>query len=155
MPPKREGFVKRRPWPLAAAVLTSVVAAVTAQPSTEAVLVELEHRLAKAWVARERDFIDGLLADDWSVTDAAGRVLTKQQALDETFASPDRRIDSMAIDDLRVRVLGDVAIVTGRTTASGSYRGQTGTAVLRFTDVFVRRDGRWQCVASHGSSVAP
>jgi ketosteroid isomerase-like protein len=141
--------------PALGVVVVGVVLAAAQPSSEEAALVELEHRLAKAWVARDRAFIEGLLAVDWTVTDAAGRVVSKQQVLDETFASTDRRIDSMAIDDLRVRFVGEVAIVTGRTHATGSYRGQTGSAVLRFTDVFARRDGRWQCVASHGSAVSP
>jgi ketosteroid isomerase-like protein len=127
-----------------------------AQPAaSEAELRALEEKLARAWVEKDRPFIEGLLAADWSVTDATGQVLTKDQVLAQTFASADRTIDSMTIDDVRVRLFGSMAVVTGRTRATGSYRGQTGSAVLRFTDVFVQRDGRWQIVASHGSSVAP
>lgn len=118
-------------------------------------LMDLEQRLARAWVERDRVFIDGLLAPDWSVTDASGGVLTKQQVLDQAFASPDRRIDAMAIDDVKVRMLGEAAVVTGRTRATGSYQGRSGSATLRFTDVFVFREGRWVIVASHGSNVVP
>ena len=114
---------------------------------------ELEQQLAVAWVKGDRAFIDNLLADDWTVTDPAGRVLTKRQVMDETFASTERRIESMTVDDVRVRVLGDVAVVTGRTQATGSYRGQKATAILRFTDVFHFRDGRWRIVASQGTTV--
>ena len=118
-------------------------------------LIELEERLARAWVERDRTFIEGVLAPDWSVTDGSGAVLTRQQVLDETFASTDRRIDAMTIDEVQVRMFGDTAVVTGRTRASGSYRGATSSVTLRFTDVFVLRQGRWQIVASHGSMVAP
>lgn len=114
-------------------------------------IADLEHRLAAAWVARDRAFIEALLADDWSVTDPAGQVLTKRQVVDGAFESDERRIDAMAIDDLRVRLLGATAVATGRTRATGSYRGQSGSAVLRFTDVFQVREGRWQIVASHGT----
>lgn len=118
-----------------------------------AAIVALEHRLAAAWVARDRAFIEALLADDWTVTDQAGQVLTKRQVLDGAFESDDRRIDSMVIDDVQVRLLGAVAVATGRTRAAGSYRGQSGSAVLRFTDVLQTRDGRWQIVASQGTLV--
>ena len=111
--------------------------------------------MARAWVERDRAFIDGLLASDWTVTDPSGRVLTKQQVLDETFSSTERRVESMTIDDVAVRFVGEIAIATGRTRASGSYRGQVASVVLRFTDVLARRDGRWQVVASHGTMVAP
>jgi ketosteroid isomerase-like protein len=53
-----------------------------------------------------------------------------------------------------VRVYGDAAVATGRTRASGRSHGQDVTVVLRFTDVFVRRGGRWQVVASHACAVA-
>lgn len=141
----------------AAAVALVVLGAVGAVQSAgdTATIVDLEHRLAAAWVKGDRTFIEGLLADDWSVTDGAGRVLTKPQLLEETFGSLDRRIEAMAIDDVLVRFVGDVAIVTGRTRATGSYRGQSGSVTLRFTDVFTRRGGRWQIVVSHGSTVAP
>jgi ketosteroid isomerase-like protein len=117
------------------------------------VLKDLEQRLAAAWVNGDRTFIYDLLADDWTVTDPAGRVLTKQQVLNETFSSKERRIDTMAVDEILVRMLDDAAVVTGRTRATGSYRGQKATAVLRFTDIFLFRDGRWQIVASHGTTV--
>ncbi len=118
-------------------------------------LTELEHTLASAWVKGDRPFIEALLAPDWTVTDPTGKVLTRQQVLDEAFVTGDRKIATMAVDDLRVRLLGDAAVVTGRTRASGTYRGNTGSAVLRFTDVFVRIGTRWQVVASHGTIVTP
>jgi hypothetical protein len=134
----------------------AVLAVVEAQGADAATtLADLEQRLARAWVERDRAFIEGLLAPDWSVTDGSGAVLSRQQVLDQTFASTDRRVDSMSIDDIRVRLFGATAVVTGRTRATGSYRGQSGTATLRFTDVFVFQNGRWLIVASHGSSVAP
>ena len=136
--------------------LCSVLAVAAEQPGDAAtVIARLEQRLAQAWVQRDHAFIDNLLAADWSVIDASGAVLTKQQVLDQTFASTERQIDTMTIDELVVRIVGDAAIATGRTRASGTYQGRSGTATLRFTDVFVRRDGRWVIVASHASSVAP
>jgi ketosteroid isomerase-like protein len=138
------------------AVVMACVAGAGAQQSrsAESTLRELEQRLAAAWVKGDRAFIESLLADDWTVTDQTGRVLKKRQVLDETFASNDRRIASMAVDEVQVRLLDGAAVVTGRTRATGSYRGQTATATLRFTDVFHFRDGRWQIVASHGTNVS-
>jgi ketosteroid isomerase-like protein len=125
-----------------------------AEATDASVLVDLERRLADAWVQGDRSFIEGLLAPDWTVTDPSGRILTKQQVLDETFSSGDRRIDSMTVDDLNVRSLGSTAVVTGRTRATGAYRGQSASVALRFTDVFCFVDGRWLVVASHGTLTA-
>lgn len=115
---------------------------------------DIEQQLAKAWVSRNRATIDAILATEWLVTDAAGRVLTKQQVMQESFDSADRGIDAMVIDEVKVRMFGDVAAATGRTRATGSYQGESSSVMLRFTDVFVRRGGRWQVVTSHGSTVA-
>lgn len=123
-----------------------------------AVVLELRHieqRLADAWLQRDRAFIESLLAPDWTVTDPSGRVLTRQQVLDETFATDERRIETMSVDEVMVRPLGAAAVATGRTRATGSYRGQSTTVALRFTDVFHVRDGRWQIVTSQGTILAP
>jgi ketosteroid isomerase-like protein len=117
-------------------------------------ITELERKLAAAWVQRDRAFIEALLAPEWSVIDPSGAVLTRQQVLTEAFLTTDRRIDTMTVDDLHVRPLGDAAVATGRTRATGSYRGEISSVALRFTDVFVRRDERWQVVASQGTMVA-
>ena len=54
-------------------------------------------------------------------------------------------LSNLACEDVRIRILGDVAIIHGRTT----YRkadGQPGAG--RYTDVYSRRRGRWLCVAA-------
>lgn len=114
-------------------------------------LREIEENLATAWVEGNRAFIEQLLADDWSVTDLTGRVLTKAEVLQEAFGSKDRQIVSMRIDDVRVRPFGDWAIVTGRTQAAGEYQGEAAEVRLRFTDVFAYRSRRWQVIASQAT----
>ena len=69
------------------------------------------------------------------------------------LAAQERKIEAVSIDDIRVRALGEVAVVNGRTTAPGSYQGLRATVILRFTDVFVNHDGRWQVVASQATHV--
>ncbi|HVF91357.1 MAG TPA: nuclear transport factor 2 family protein [Blastocatellia bacterium] len=115
-------------------------------------LIEIEHRLAKALVDRNLEMYSSILASDWTTIDLAGRVLSKSQVLRE-LASRERQIEAVSIDDIKVREFGDVALVTGRTTATGRYKGQRSSVVLRFTDVFVKRNGRWQVVASQGTQV--
>ncbi len=116
-------------------------------------LKQIQQQLIKAWVSKDRNTINSLLADDWSVTDPSGRVLTKAQVMAE-FDSGDRKLESGTIDDVDVRLFGNVAVVTGRTTATGSYQGNTVTVKLRFTDVFLKRNGRWRAVASQATVIA-
>ena len=114
-------------------------------------LNEIEGRLATAWLEGDRSFIEQTLADDWSVTDLTGRVLTKAEVLQEAFGSKDRKVVSMRIDDISIRPFRDWAIVTGRTHAAGEYQGEIAEVTLRFTDVFAYRNGHWQAVVSQAT----
>jgi ketosteroid isomerase-like protein len=124
---------------------------------TEAIktIIDLEQRLATAWVTRDRPFIDSILAPDWAVTDRTGRVLSKQFVLDEAFSRTDRRPESMTVDDVEVRIIGEVAIATGRMRATGTVQGQSTSVALRFTDVFQRLGGQWRIVTSHDTIITP
>jgi len=117
------------------------------------VLRGIEERLGRAWVEGDRSFIEQILADDWSVTDLTGRVLKKAEVLEEAFGAKDRKVLSMLIDEISVRSFEDWAIVTGRTQAAGEYRGEAAEVTLRFTDVFVYRNGNWQVVASQATLI--
>jgi ketosteroid isomerase-like protein len=64
------------------------------------------------------------------------------------------RITSSVVDDVSVMVFGDAAVVRGRTVAAGVVNGSPVSARIRFTDVFIRRESRWQAVASHASPLA-
>jgi hypothetical protein len=121
----------------------------------ESAILELEQRLARAWVQKDRAFIDQLLAADWTVTDPAGRILSKHEVLEKTFGSEDRQIDAMTVDAVRVRLLGDVAVATRRHSNSGYQRrfrearnGRTELAPGRSapTSGFSRREKHFQRV---------
>ena len=111
----------------------------------------IEQGLARAYVKGDRAFVERVLADEWKVIDAGGRILEKAEVLKETFEDKERRVEAARIDRLRIRIYGDAAIVTGRSWFKGSYRGQHLTASFHFTDVFVLRDRRWQVVASQAT----
>jgi ketosteroid isomerase-like protein len=59
----------------------------------------------------------------------------------------------MTPQDLKVKVYGDTAIVSGQTTDKGKYKGQDISGTYRFTDVFVKRDGKWMAVSTHVTPV--
>jgi ketosteroid isomerase-like protein len=110
-------------------------------------LEAIEEQLASTWRNRDCAGWAALLADDWSVTHIDAQVITKDQALEMCRTGPPV---TLSVDQLAVRSYGDTAIVTGRTRATvGGAAPQAVT--LRFTDVFVRRDGRWTAVASHAT----
>lgn len=112
-------------------------------------LEAIEQRLAATYAAGDCDGWGKMLADDWSVIHITGTVITKADAL-ATCRMAAVKIADQKIEDIKVRLFDASAVVTGRTTATTA--GPTPiTVVLRFTDVLVRRDGRWLVVASHAT----
>ena len=121
--------------------------------SSEAESAELEtvqRQLISAWIHRDRSLLERLLAQEWTVTHADGRLLTREDVLRDLETGANRLLDG-AVDDLRFRVYEGFALVTGRTRARGEYKGHPYDVKLRFTDVLVQRAGRWQVISSHAS----
>lgn len=116
-------------------------------------LREIQQELAAAWLARDRTTIERLLAPDWSVTHIAGQRMTRDDVFRTMLESDAMQMTASSADEIDVRVFGDAAVVTGRTHAQGTQSGVPFDVRLRFTDVFVRRDGRWQAVASHATQI--
>ena len=52
---------------------------------------------------------------------------------------------------LEVRIYGDAAVVIGTGKSKGAWNGEAFTSHERFTDVFIRREGKWLCVSTHTS----
>jgi ketosteroid isomerase-like protein len=85
-----------------------------------------------------------LLADDFQASTPAGEILDKAQFLERT-AGP-RTLERLAGEDIRIRILGDVAIIHAATTYT-SLSGQEGRG--RYTDDWQKRNGTWVCVSAH------
>jgi ketosteroid isomerase-like protein len=103
-------------------------------------------------VKRDAAALQRLYADEYMSVDQEGMTWNKQQdiQIDTTGAS---RLSTYKFEDLKVRIYGDVAVVTGRNRATGTVLGSAAKAQTRFTDVFVKRDGRWQCIQSQTTPI--
>ena len=112
-------------------------------------LPRIVQRLAAAWTAGQCEAWAAFVAPEWSVIHITGAVMTRAQAL-ELCKAPPAPIGTMTSDDFWVRAFGDAAVVTGRTVAT-TTGPRPESVTLRFTDVFVRRNGRWQVVASQAT----
>ena len=121
----------------------------TADPAVVRQLETLEEQLASTWKNRDRAGWGGLLADDCTVTHIDAQVITQAQALEMCRTGP---AVTSSVDQIAVRVYGDTAIVTGRTTATAASTPPQ-TVALRFTDVVVQRNGRWVVVVSHATQL--
>ena len=64
------------------------------------------------------------------------------------------RLTWFNLDDLKVRLYGNTAVVTWRMMSKGFIQNSAAVNEARFTDVFIRRAGRWQCIASQSTPVS-
>jgi ketosteroid isomerase-like protein len=134
----------------------AVLAQTQAQPtrgSVEQELIKLENEWADAWVRSDVAFNDRIMSDDFTWTSPSGEVWTKAQDIEE-IKSGGSVIASWVLTDVKVRVYGDAAVVTGRSTVKETYKGKELSGQVRWTHTWVKRDGRWQCVAAHSSEIA-
>jgi len=120
--------------------------------SVEQELIKLENDLNNASVKPDVAALGRILADDWTLIDREGTVVNKAQALAEIKSGEDVTASAVA-DEMKVRVYGDAAVVLGRNTAKEQYKGKDISGQYRFTDTWIKKDGRWQCVASAGSKI--
>jgi hypothetical protein len=134
-------------------IVACLATSAAAQPaSDEQQLRGIQQGLARAWLQKDRAYIETVLGPEWSVTQADGSLLTRATVLGPFFDGV--HLDTNTVDDVSVMLFGTTAVVRGRTVASGSLNGTPVSARIRFTDVFIKRDGRWQAVASHASTLA-
>jgi ketosteroid isomerase-like protein len=111
-------------------------------------LLKLEKAFAEAIVKNDLEGIGRLVTDDWIIIDPNGEIVDRTRFF-EVIKSGALTHDMMESEDFRVRIYGDSAVVTALTRTKGKFMGQEFSTQERATDVFVKRDGRWQCVLSH------
>ena len=111
----------------------------------ETELTNLVKEFSQAIVSNNAKAVARFLANDWVVIDPDGGVIDKSRFLG-VIESGALTHESMESEDLRVRVYGDTAVVTALTRTKGKFMGQDFSTLERATDIFVKQDGRWQCV---------
>ena len=111
-------------------------------------LLKLENAFAEAIVNNDLEGIRRRVADDWIIIDPNGEIVDRTRFF-EVIKSGMLTHDMMESKDSRVRVYGDSAVVTAVTRTKGKFMGHDFSTQERATDVFVKRDGRWQCVLTH------
>jgi ketosteroid isomerase-like protein len=108
-------------------------------------VVKLENEFARAGASNDADTLDEILADDWIIVDPDGSFIDKARFLG-VIKSGVLSHESMESTDLRVRLYGNIALVTGLTTTKGKFMGQDFASCERTTDIFAKQTDRWQCV---------
>ena len=112
--------------------------------------------LTDAWAAAELSgdaaFLESILVDDFIGIGPLGFMLTKQEWL-ARHQSGDLKYETFNMDEIRVRVYNDAAVLTGRQVQKGAYRGNSIQAQFRTTLVFVQQQGQWKLASLHLSTI--
>ena len=124
----------------------------TADGAEEQALYQIERDWAEASVKRDAAALDRILATEFQ-GNYAGSVVNKKQML-STLKSDASKVESEVVSEMKAVVLGDRAVVNGLATAKSSTAGKDTSGQFRFTETFVKRDGRWQCVTGYATKVA-
>lgn len=136
--------------------LTSAVTVSASQSrpvrSDQEILIQLERDWDAAFLRQDIPFIANILADEFIAVygDGSRGDKAKELKLTEEF---NQQIFGSSVGDFTVKVYGDTAVVWLTKRMIGPKDGKPIEVAYRYIDVFVVRDGRWQCVASQSTRV--
>ena len=132
---------------MALGIVCGIHDAALAQDAAATELIQLERDWDAAFLKNDTAFVDGVLATEFIATypDGTSGDRTKELANAAAF---NQQIDSSTLDEFTVQVHGQTAVVWFTRRLVGPSKGQRLEVAYRYLDVFVRRGGRWQCVAS-------
>jgi ketosteroid isomerase-like protein len=118
----------------------------------EQALTQIEKEWAAAYVKNDAAALDRIIADDWIEINADAKTGTKAELID-AVKSGKSTTQTNEIGTTKVRVFGDMAIVNGTSTTKSSEQGRDTSGQYVWTDIFARRNGRWQVVSSQATKV--
>lgn len=109
---------------------------------------EIEDNFNKAVISNSIDEIKKCITGDWVIVDSQGGILPQERffyVLEQGLLSH----STMTKEILRVKVYGDIALVTGRGQNTGTWQGQPLEADEWVTDVYKKEGDKWLCILTH------
>jgi ketosteroid isomerase-like protein len=120
--------------------------------SAEADLLKVEREWLDAYMKSDIAALERIKADDYNITYSTGEVMTKAQEIAKLKSMPAAAF-KLNTEDTRVRLYGDTAVLTGALIQSWTDNGKPMNVRLRYTDVWAKRNGRWQVVAAQLTNI--
>ena len=130
------------------AAAATVAWATSDQVKDEAQLKQLVQTWDAAFVKGDTATLDRLLAAEFAFVGGP----KKAEYLASFKTRPADAVQSAVSTDIQVQVYGDTAVLVGLDTISGQNKGQPQVTKWLYMDVWVKRDGRWQCVKTYSSA---
>jgi ketosteroid isomerase-like protein len=117
---------------------------------TAATIRKLEEKWTESYKKRQIDNLSSLLAEDFVITVEDGNTYSKSGYITHT-ADSSVQVDVAEISDLKVRMHGNAAVVTGAYHERGKSKGKPYEYNDRLTDVWMKIGNKWQVISSHYS----
>jgi len=115
--------------------------------NVEEELKKLETDRAAAVVKGDVATLEKQTSDDYTLINAYGQMSGKSQMVD-AFKSGKTKLTTDELSDMKVRVYGNTAVITGKATVKGTIGGKDVDGQVLFTRVYVKtKGGSWQSVA--------
>ncbi len=137
---------------LALTFLTSLLLAFAQENDEANAVLQTERDLAAAYLKSDADAIAQGVMEDYTLTNSMGKITTRADDLDEARKN-DPKYEIFENYDMKVRVHGNTAVVTGKTHTKGISGGKPFDSQFQFTDTFVKDGGRWRLLAGHVSKL--
>jgi len=110
----------------------------------------MELKWTESYKQRQVAMLSSLLAEDFVITVEDGSTFSKTGYISHS-AEPGTKVEVAEMSDLKVRMHGNAAIVTGSYHERGESNGKRYEYHDRLTDMWMKVGGKWQVVASHYS----
>ena len=112
-----------------------------------------DQELARALRDNDTVGILRMLDKDWAVITTHGDVAEGPEVFPSGIRTGYRTLTKMELSEPRVRLFGNVAVVTSKVNAAGNFAGKTYDDIkMRQTDVLRWEDGKWKCIITHESN---
>lgn len=134
----------------AAFATTLSFARALASADAEAELLKANQQYDEAIMRGDAAALDRIFADDFIYTNPKCEVIGKKDQI-AALSSGAGNLEGAKSDDVRIRIYGETAVMTGRFTATEQRAEKTTAIEERYTAVWVRKDGRWQLVTEQGN----
>lgn len=121
--------------------------------ATVDLFTRLENEWNNATFKKDAKALDLLYAKEYTFIDQTGKVYDKQQDISEVISGNYKLETPSVLSDIKVNTYGNVTVVKGLNTVKATMNGKDISGTFRFVDVFVMRDGRWQCVSTQSSKL--
>lgn len=116
---------------------------ILAASNDEVAVAEREQQWRQSWVASDYNTLESLHAEDYYAINNEGHFTTREQVLSDVKAGK-FKYSSMAHKDMRIRIYGNSAVVTGITINNG-YRGDRDVSgVFAYTRVYIKENNIWR-----------